>query len=221
MVDAKSTRIADVPFCADSRNSQWCGFIHFLLGLPSDVFILLFVAVGSTKNMFKDYNTIQMAIEQVSSRWTGRKILALALGGEAEAPRIIGNITFRSISYSHDQETIANYYQSADIYLHAARADTFPNVILEALACGTPVIATGIGGIPEQISDGQTGFVTRGADPESMTVRIVQLLQSDDLRKQMELNATITARTNFSLDRMAENYLTYYQEVIEDWQSGK
>jgi glycosyltransferase involved in cell wall biosynthesis len=45
---------------------------------------------------------------------------------------------------------VAKYYQAADLYVHAAVADTFL-ASLEALACGTPVVATGVGGIPEQI----------------------------------------------------------------------
>jgi glycosyltransferase involved in cell wall biosynthesis len=50
-----------------------------------------------------------------------------------------------------NQESVARYYQAADLYVHAAPADTFPNTVLEALACGTPVVATAIAGIPEQV----------------------------------------------------------------------
>ena len=48
-------------------------------------------------------------------------------------------------------ETVAPYYQAADVYLHAAKADNFPRAVLEALCCGTPVVATAVGGIPEQV----------------------------------------------------------------------
>lgn len=190
------------------------------LQLPQDAFVCLFVATGPQDNVYKDYDTIQKALELVSTRWKGRKILFIALGGNAGISRI-GNIEIVFAPFVSRPELVAKYYQAADIYLHAARADTFPNVILEAMACGTPVIATGVGGIPEQISDGQTGFVTPGADPGFMALRIIELLGSENLRKQMEVNAAITAKAKFSLDRMVEDYLAYYEEVIQDWQSRK
>ena len=60
------------------------------------------------------------------------------------------------------------YYQAADIYIHAAKADTFPNVVLEALACGLPVVATAVGGIPEQIDHERTGFLVPPGDAAGM-----------------------------------------------------
>jgi len=50
------------------------------------------------------------------------------------------------VPHTLDQRRVADYYRAADLYLHAARAETFPNTILEAMACGTPVIATAVGG---------------------------------------------------------------------------
>ena len=57
----------------------------------------------------------------------------------------------RFVGHQKSAQTVAQYYQAADVYLHAATADTFPRAVLEALACGTPVVATGVGGIPEQV----------------------------------------------------------------------
>jgi glycosyltransferase involved in cell wall biosynthesis len=114
---------------------------------------------------------------------------------------------------------VARYYHAADIYLHAARADTFPNTILEALACGTPVIATAVGGIPEQIIDGETGFLTRPGDAADMAEKIIQLLENDDLLHKMGIAAGKYAQINFSSERMVNDYLNFYQEVLHDWQS--
>jgi len=55
------------------------------------------------------------------------------------------------VSYQSDPDVVVRYFQAADAYIHPARVDTFPTTVLEALACGLPVLATAIGGIPEQV----------------------------------------------------------------------
>lgn len=187
-----------------------------ILNLDAEIDILLFVASGVKTNAYKDYDTVQKAIEIVSNRLSGRKILFLALGGDGPSQHI-GNAEIRFIPFQNDSNLVANYYQASDIYLHAARADTFPNVILEASACGKPVIATAVGGIPEQIVDGQTGFLTAPGNPTEMAERIIHLLTNRDLLATLGRNAENYARIYFGVDLMIDNYLNYYQEVLHDW----
>jgi glycosyltransferase involved in cell wall biosynthesis len=118
------------------------------------------------------------------------------------------------VAYQRDSVVVADYYRAADVYLHATRADTFPNVILEALACGTPVVATSVGGIPEQIEEGVTGFLTPPGDARAMATRIEQLLSDDALRRRFAAAAIESARRHFGLDRQINDYLAWYQEII-------
>jgi glycosyltransferase involved in cell wall biosynthesis len=64
----------------------------------------------------------------------------------------------------------------SDLCLCTTKADTINHAILEALVCGTPVVATAVGGIPEQIEGGVTGFLAPAGDAASMAARIEQLL---------------------------------------------
>ncbi|MEJ2627879.1 MAG: glycosyltransferase, partial [bacterium] len=122
------------------------------------------------------------------------------------------NIKF--VPYQKDSAVVARYYQAADLYIHAAKADNFPNTILEALACGTPVVATSVGGIPEQIENGVTGFLVPPGNPEDMAAAIQQLLQDDTLHYQMSIRAAETARRRFDVKRMMEEYLEWYQKIL-------
>lgn len=115
---------------------------------------------------------------------------------------------------------VALYYQSADIYIHAAKADTFPTAVLEALACGCPVIATRVGGIPEQVMDNETGFLIQPADPISLSSYLNLLFDDEKLRIRLACNAAEYVRRNFSLDKMVDSYLAYYNEILQDW-AGK
>jgi glycosyltransferase involved in cell wall biosynthesis len=130
---------------------------------------------------------------------------------------------------------VALYYQAADLYIHATRADTFPNSIIEALACGTPVVATAVGGIPEQVKGlansllwpaaiassyasqaGQaTGMLVPLADAEAMAKSIEFLLMNPELCRLLSENAVKDTHRRFALGRQAEEYLEWFSEILQ------
>ena len=123
-----------------------------------------------------------------------------------------GEIQF--VAYQHDQRTMARYYQAADVYVHAAKSDTFPNTVLEALACGLPVIATAIDGIPEQVEDGCSGFLVPVGDVEAMAGRVKQLLEKDSLRTSMGAMAADIVARSFSMQQQVQTYLDWYEQIL-------
>ncbi len=179
------------------------------LGLPPDAKILLFTANGIRRNIWKDYQTLQYALKEIAK--TGAKALCIALG-ETAPPERIGDVEIRFVPYQNDPNRIARYYQAADLYVHAARADTFPNTVLEALACGTPVVASAVGGIPEQVIEGRTGFLTQVGDAPALAGLVIELLADDRLRLEMGRRAYEDAVRRFGLERMVVNYLKVYSE---------
>ena len=197
------------------------------LGFPQEARILLFTANGIRANIWKDYQTLRGAIERVAASMDGRRLFFVALGDEGATERV-GQAEIHFVPYQTDPEAVAAYYQAADLYVHAARVDTFPNTVLEALACGTPVVATAIGGIPEQVKglttennslnhydlDEATGFLTAPGSVEDLGARLQQLLENETLRMRMSSNAATDARMRFGLERQAQAYLEWYQEII-------
>lgn len=189
--------------------------IRVKLGLPLDSKIILFTANGIRKNPWKDYQTMQTAVALVAQHLEQEKILFIALG-ENSPPEHIGQAQIQFIPYQKDPKTVAGYYQAADVYVHAAKADTFPNTVLEALACGTPVVGTAVGGIPEQIIEEVTGFLAPLGNPESMANSIQKLLENPDLHQSLSEQAALIAQKNYSLDRMVEDYIKWYRSILED-----
>lgn len=86
---------------------------------------------------------------------------------------------------------------------------------LEALACGTPVVATAVGGIPEQVRDGETGFLVTPGDPEAMAKAIMALLTNEALRKRLGGNAAMDARRRFELQFQVKTYLDWYCLIVK------
>ena len=145
----------------------------------------------------------------------GQNVLFLALGQAGAAERI-GPAVVRFVPYQTNRTAVASYYQAADVYIHAARADTFPNTVLEALACGTPVVATAVGGIPEQIEDGRTGFLVPAGDAQSLADRLTQLLSDSNPREGMGMRAAEVVALQFDLNQQADAYLAWYEQLVHE-----
>jgi len=185
------------------------------VGIPLDKKVILFAANGIFNNFYKDYRTIRSAVTKAAERVRDETILFIGLGEEAEPVRW-GKAQARFLRYESDERTVASYYQSADLYVHGSLAETYPNSILESLACGTPVVATSVGGIPEQIEDGVTGFLVAAGDAEGMASRIAQLLCDDARRRDMGHQAAARASERFGMSEQVDTYRSWYGEILRN-----
>ncbi|MCH7839966.1 MAG: glycosyltransferase [Planctomycetes bacterium] len=220
------------------------------LGISPDAAVLLFSANGILRNRWKDYPTMRQAAVLVgrtlaANHTKPREVLFLGLGEEAP-PERIGSVELRFVPFQSDVNQVALYYNAADLYIHAARADTFPNAVLEALACGTPVVATSVGGIPEQVlslsiqsgdrqsaidaqspvpavfgADEATGILVPVGAAEMMATAILKLLGDNSLRRLMGENAVKDAQRRFDLRRQVRDYLQWYEDLLEDPQPDR
>lgn len=197
------------------------------LGLPAATPIIL-LTTGSRGSMWKDDHTLHRVIDRLTEQRGAGSLLFVAVGRESAA-RVSGRAAIRSVPFVHDPGVMAQYYQAADLYLHAARADTFPLAVLEALACGTPVVATATGGIPEQIRPAAleavrsglfgaigdaTGMLVPAAGAAEMSDAAAALLDRDAIRTRLGDNAARDAASRFTLDRQVEAYLEWYRELV-------
>jgi len=183
------------------------------LGLPPDGTIILFTAHWVQGNRWKDYDTMKAALGSLGTRLPDGKVTFVALGDPSPEAEISG-IALRFIPYQSDPRVVAGYYQAADIYLHAARADTFPNAVLEALACGRPVVATAVGGIPEQVVQGETGLLTPPRDAAALATALERLVSDQELRERMGRRAHADAQQRFDLERQADEYVRWFEKVL-------
>ncbi|MDH4152451.1 MAG: glycosyltransferase [Nitrospira sp.] len=183
------------------------------LGLPQHAKILLFAANGIRDNVWKDYRMLRNALSRMAAFMKGDPLLLLALGDEADT-ETVNSVTVQFIGYEQDPARVAKFYQAADLYVHAARVDTFPNTVIEAAACGTPVVATAVGGIPEQIDDGCSGLLVPAGDAESLAFHVGALLRDEGRRRAMSAEASRLAKDRFDLARQVQAYLEWYQEIL-------
>jgi glycosyltransferase involved in cell wall biosynthesis len=182
------------------------------LDIPPNAKVLFATGVMMKQNMWKDYSTLRHSVALAAKRLLGQDVILIVLGENTATERLDpGEIRF--VPYQQNPTTVAQYYQAADLYVHAAREDTFPTSVLEAMACGTPVVATAVGGIPEQVEDGRTGFLVSMGDAQGLANRITQLLLDESLRVHIGLQAAGTARRRFGFDQQVDRYLNWYAQL--------
>jgi glycosyltransferase involved in cell wall biosynthesis len=88
-----------------------------------------------------------------------------------------------------------------------------PNVVLEAMACGTPVLATPVGAIPDIIKEGESGFLLKSNDPKHIAERIIELLNKPDLLEKVSVNAYNYVRENFSFEKTLDAWRKILSEL--------
>ena len=114
-------------------------------------------------------------------------------------------------------EDVPQYLNELKMLVLPSFTEGLPNAILEAMACGTPVLATPVGAIPDIIKDGKTGFLLKFNDPEHIADRIVELLGKPELLKKVSINAYNYVRENFSYEKTLEAW----RKILSELQSNK
>ena len=110
------------------------------------------------------------------------------------------------------QERLADFYSAADVVLVPSRSESFGLVALEAQACGTPVVAARVGGLPFVVDDGETGFLVDGHDPKAHAARVLDVLRDDDLQARFGDAAAYRA-LRFTWDVTADEVARIYRDV--------
>jgi glycosyltransferase involved in cell wall biosynthesis len=95
-------------------------------------------------------------------------------------------------------------FRRTDVFCHPTFYDTFPVVLLEAMACGLPVVSTRWSGIPEIVDDGQTGFLVEPHDPTAVADRVAELAQDVELRREMGAAGRAKFLREFTLPKHVE-----------------
>jgi L-malate glycosyltransferase len=108
---------------------------------------------------------------------------------------------------------ILSLHKAFDIFVMSSVTEGLGTSILDAMACGKPVVGTTAGGIPEVVSDGETGLLVPPRDPEAMAAAITRLLSDRSLRERMGAAGLARVRELFSAETMLKNTLDVYQRL--------
>jgi glycosyltransferase involved in cell wall biosynthesis len=109
---------------------------------------------------------------------------------------------------------VGEILQASDVLVHPTRIDAFPTALLEAAAAALPVIATDVGGVPEIVSDGETGLLlTPPPDAQDLAAALTSVLADPDLRRRLGVNARQDFERRFTAERWADQLRGVYDDV--------
>ncbi len=193
-------------------------------------FVILFASYGIKRKRWRNFAMLTEVIDRVGEMNTGKKTLIIALG-DNQPSKGYASARLVFLPYSKDASYVAELFSMCDVYLHASNMDTFPNVVLEALSSGVPVIATAVGGIPEQVNglrnestdsslnsfgySEATGILVANNDPGKMVEAIQFLLSDQNVREILGKNARIDSMKRFSQELQLKKYSEWYKEIMK------
>lgn len=199
-----------IPYGIDLKHFKPRAAARAAFGLPDDRPVILFSAwYESTRQVGLRKGMADLA--EAFLKYVTQKMpeALLAVAGESFIPNHPNVRPLGLVSLDRLPELLS----AADVYVLPTLADNLPYTILEAMGCGIPVVATKVGGIPEQIVDGETGYLIDPARPEELAAAILKILGDPQRAKVMGMNGRARAEAAFSMDRFVAAYESLFREM--------
>lgn len=187
------------------------------LGLPVDKKIVLYFSYLSPyKGPDVLVNAMSKIIKHVPDAelvFAGKGVMRNELEMLSTSFGIEKNVRFAGFV---DDDLKALYYKAADIFCLPSMMSTecYPLTILEAMACGVPIVASKIGGIPDAVKEGENGLLVQARDSELLADAIIYLLENEDVREKMGNNGRKKVEW-YSWDKIAEETEKVYEKVLK------
>jgi N-acetyl-alpha-D-glucosaminyl L-malate synthase BshA len=126
------------------------------------------------------------------------------------------------VQFLGEQEQVVPLLSVADVFLLPSAQESFGLAALEAMACGVPVVASRVGGLPEVVEEGVSGFLHPPHDLDGMAASVVRLVSDEALHLRMSEAASRTARERFCDSKIVPMYESFYEEVLrQDSANGR
>jgi glycosyltransferase involved in cell wall biosynthesis len=182
------------------------------LGIPADRKVIVFGTMSPTDDVRKGFGELCTALQVVANSSLSDKVLAVVFGSEGPLPAL--PVPSISLGRLYDDVSLAAAYSCADLVMVPSLEDNLPNVALEAIACGTPVAAFDVCGMPDIVTDGWNGVLAPRLDAAALGSAVADLLADDVRLAQMRVNARHHAEARFSMTDQARAYFDLYAGLI-------
>jgi len=170
------------------------------------------VVVVSNLRPQKGHDVLVDAIPSVLQRFPDARFEFVGSGSELESlqARAGAQGVSHAVAFRGHCEDVSARLSANDMFVLPSRSEAFPNAVLEAMASGMPIVASRVGGIPELIEDGHTGFLVAAGDPHMLADRVCRFMANPPFAARLGENARADAQARFSFERMVGAFERIY-----------
>ena len=185
------------------------------IGIRSDAFVVTF---SGRLVQRKRVDILLHAVAEVVSRGNELRVLILGHGEmRSKLEQMAAELGIEGrVSFTSFVTNILDYLHASDLFIFPSVKEGMPNALLEAMACGLPVIATRIGGVVDVIRDRDNGLLVSPGNAGELRDALLLLLESPEIRTAISARAGETIRQYYHIDSVAERYLALYREVMHE-----
>lgn len=181
--------------------------------LPQDKHLILFSAFNATSEKRKGSQFLVQALEMMSKAGWGSKTELVIIGASRpENPPDMG-MKVHYMGYLYDEISQVLLYSAADVVAAPSMQENLSNTVMESLACGTPVVAFDIGGMPDMIDHQINGYLATPFKPNDLAFGMMWVLDNENRHNMLSQRARQTVVERYTLKSVANRYLELYQSI--------
>lgn len=183
--------------------------------LPHDKRLVLFSAFGATTDKRKGNQFLVQALNRMAEAGWDSKIELVIIGAsEPESPPDL-KMKVHYVGHLYDEISQVLLYSAADVVVAPSMQENLSNTVMEALACGTPVVAFRIGGMPDMIDHKINGYLATPFESSDLADGVIWVLENESRHASLSQRARQTVEERYALRIVAEQYAALYQSIVQ------
>lgn len=183
--------------------------------LPEDKHLILFSAFSATSDKRKGNQFLVPALKKMVQEGWGAKTELIIIGAsEPENPPDFG-MKVHYMGQLHDEISQVLLYSAADVVVAPSMQENLSNTVMESLACGTPVVAFDIGGMPDMVDHEISGYLATPFESSDLADGIRWVLEDADRHDMLSQRARQAAVERYALQTIAHRYSALYQSILK------
>lgn len=184
-----------------------------ILGLPDQIKLVAFGAVSATSDVNKGFQQLSSALQFITQPKTELIVFGAT---KPEIPNSELRFPIHYAGYLHDDISLRVLYCAADVLVVPSLQENLSNAVMEALACGTPVVAFDVGGNSDLIDHKSNGYLAAPYDIDDLANGINWILGGDQTQSQsLSIHARAKVEEKFDSKLVADSYISLYKSILE------
>ena len=174
--------------------------------------MLLFGAIGGGNDPRKGFDLLLQALAHLRGEMSDLNLVVFGQLAPRNPPEL--GFPIHYTGYLHDALSLRALYSSADTMVIPSRTDNLPNTGIEALACGTPVVAFNVCGLPDIVQHQKTGFLAKAFDTKDLAQGIQWVMSDEERLAGLRVRARQAAEKQFNSTLVTAKYQMVYEDAM-------